>query len=355
MGLLVSTVSCEYGANATTDRTPYSMSKAYCKWPVVAAIIIGALIVLHLVVSLVRCMCCGLECCFACCACCNACCPSPRGSSRKDSGGTYKQQPQWPQGPQPYGFVNPMAYGPPAGTGGVATFDAPSKSMGMGARTVTEDSLPIMPTWESASTRRVEDPDAIAEEEDADAHLHQEQAAHAEGGQSYAMSTMNPTGDEARQSLLAPQPQRPIQQSALQNPVQSPYDYQDTGYHSPAQNGFEGRQAQQNYAANPYQDNTYHYNIPQQGISHATPAPSYHTQQPMSPYQQRPAYPAQPPQQTDNYYGANPYQASQYQQQPTYEADTSYNSYAPQRASSGGWGEGGVIDRRPVNGSWRDV
>jgi len=244
-----------------------------------------------------------------------------------------------------------MAYGPQAG--GVATFDAPSKSMGMGARTVTEDSLPVMPTWESASTRRVEDPDAIVEEEDA--HLQQEQAAHATGGESYAMSPMNPSGDEARQSLLAPQPQRPIQQSALQSPPQRPYEYQDTGYHSPAQHEFEGRQMQTNYAPNPYQDNTYNYNTAQQGISHATPAPSYHTQQPMSPYQPRPTYPAQPSQQTDNYYAANPYQSSQYQLQPTYEADTSYNSYAPQRAPSGGWGEGGSINRRPVNGSWRDV
>ncbi|OCK89973.1 uncharacterized protein K441DRAFT_581554, partial [Cenococcum geophilum 1.58] len=38
------------------------MAKAYCKWPVIAVIIIGSCIVLSILFCLFRCICCGAEC-----------------------------------------------------------------------------------------------------------------------------------------------------------------------------------------------------------------------------------------------------------------------------------------------------
>lgn len=274
-----------------------------------------------------------------------------------------------------------MVY-PSAGSG-VATFDAPSKRPGI----VSEDTLPAMPSWSNAQTRRVEDPDALPEEQEP-LHNDHEDAGHVPGQQSYAMEPMSPVGggvpqrqlspyqDEARQSLLAPQPQRPVQQSTLQSPVQSTFGYDNTGYMSPAsqqhqQQGQYGYGAseldapQSQYASNPYHDNNYGYNNSQQhstAYTAPTPAPSYHTQQPTSPYGQRAVYTSPPPQQSSSYgYGNNPYSGQYQQQHPsemgtaynTQEMDTSYNPRPVQRAPSNGYGN--EYDRRPGNGSWREV
>jgi len=272
----------------------------------------------------------------------------------------------------------------PSATNGVATFDAPSKRTG----TVSEDALPAMPSWSNAQTRRVEDPNALPEEQEP-LHDDHDDAGHVPGQQSYAMGPMSPVGDalaspqrlpspyqdDARQSLLAPQPQRPVQQSALQSPVQSTFGYDNTGYMSPASQQHQ-QQGQHTYgasemdtpgayAANPYHDNSYGYNNSQQhstAYAAPTPAPSYHTQQPTSPYGQRTAYTSPPPpQQSSSYgYGNNPY-SGQYQQQHPQEMGTTYNNqemdtaYNSQRAPSNGWSNGTEYDRRPANGSWREV
>ena len=132
------------------------MSKTYCKWPVIAAIIIASLIALSLIWCVARCLCCGVECCCGCLSCCNACCPSPR---RRDKGG-YQQAPPTPyQYQQPPPMHNPYFASGGAGNRSVAqtaTFDSPSQKY-------NEDALPAMPSWSNASSRRIEQPH---EEED---------------------------------------------------------------------------------------------------------------------------------------------------------------------------------------------
>jgi hypothetical protein len=248
-----------------------------------------------------------------------------------------------------------MMYGPPGGAGGIATFDAPSKNTGR----VHEDTLPMMPTWETSNTRRVEHP-----EDEEDAHLdHEDAGTTVSGQQSFAMGPVSPTtglpprpqrlisygGDEARQSLLAPQPQRPVQQSALQSPVQSPtYGYEDTSYTSPshvynATSELDSAPTSQGYAANPYQDNSYNnYNNRPAPASYTSPAPSYHTSRPMANSQQYGGYTSPPPpQQAQNtgYYGANPYASAPapYQQHGSQDVGTAYASPAQQRMPSGGY------------------
>lgn len=141
------------------------MQKAYCKydehdfnwiiraqltssrWPVIIGIVIASLIVLSIVWCCVRCLCCGLSCCCECFS-CLTCCDSCRGR-RKSPRSNYADGPPAfapYQGYQP--APNPPAYEPPR----FATFDAPSKN-----GNIHEDSLPAMPSWDSATSRRVED------------------------------------------------------------------------------------------------------------------------------------------------------------------------------------------------------
>ncbi|KIW99080.1 uncharacterized protein Z519_00743 [Cladophialophora bantiana CBS 173.52] len=129
------------------------MQKSYCKWPVIAAIVIGSLILLSVLFCIARCICCGAEICSCCMSCCGGCC---RGGRSRDRPSKYKddytRMPPTPyQGYQP--APSPMAYG------GVnpsvpqfATFDDPSTK-----RMINEDALPPMPSWDTATKRRVED------------------------------------------------------------------------------------------------------------------------------------------------------------------------------------------------------
>ncbi|KAL1991030.1 hypothetical protein VTN49DRAFT_5534 [Thermomyces lanuginosus] len=133
------------------------MEKTYCKWPVIAGIIVGSIILLSLAACLISCICCGYQCCRSCCGCCYDCCDCCVPSRHKNSGaskhspppGPYYQQPA-PPPPMQYGTA-PGPKAPPAYRGAtVAQFDTTPKP-------VSEDSLPAMPTWADARTRRVED------------------------------------------------------------------------------------------------------------------------------------------------------------------------------------------------------
>ncbi|OAL25001.1 hypothetical protein AYO20_10535 [Fonsecaea nubica] len=127
------------------------MQKSYCKWPVIAAIVIGSLILLSVLFCIARCLCCGVEICSCCMSCCGGCCRGSRSRERpskfKDD---YTRMPPTPyQGYQP--TPSPMAYGNPNAPQ-FATFDDPSTK-----RMINEDSLPPMPSWDTATKRRVED------------------------------------------------------------------------------------------------------------------------------------------------------------------------------------------------------
>ncbi|KAI4716843.1 hypothetical protein E4T48_06971 [Aureobasidium sp. EXF-10727] len=132
------------------------MAKAYCKWPVIIGIIVGAVIAISVIWCLVRCLCCGLECCcscFSCFSCCTSCCSH---SHHRQNG--YSQ-------PAPPQFAAPQytQYQPAAApvyraqqqhqTPQYAHFDAPS-----GNKQFNEDALPAMPSWNTSRTLRQHEP-----------------------------------------------------------------------------------------------------------------------------------------------------------------------------------------------------
>ncbi|OJD19001.1 hypothetical protein AJ78_01030 [Emergomyces pasteurianus Ep9510] len=133
------------------------MAKSYCKWPVIVGIVVGGIILLGAVWGIIACACCGYTCCKGCCACCSCCCPSSRKKSHDrtkyaDEHSTYDSQNrhlsagyQRPPAPPVYDshHSNPTKF---------AQFDTAHP------RTkANDDALPQMPTWDSATTRRVED------------------------------------------------------------------------------------------------------------------------------------------------------------------------------------------------------
>ncbi|KAL6249164.1 hypothetical protein RBB50_004227 [Rhinocladiella similis] len=126
------------------------MQKAYCKWPAIIGIVVGSLILLSLIWCFARCLCCGAELC----ACCVRCCPCGSSGRRRDRTkfqDDYSRMPPTPYGGyQPAPAPAPMAYGANPMTPQFATFEEPSKK-------INEDSLPPMPSWDTAVKRRVED------------------------------------------------------------------------------------------------------------------------------------------------------------------------------------------------------
>ncbi|RAL17258.1 uncharacterized protein BO97DRAFT_3035 [Aspergillus homomorphus CBS 101889] len=146
-------------ASSTFSSWDSCMSKAYCKWPVIAAIIVGALILLSIIACVVNCLCCGIQCCTGCCGCCSMCCPSPRNRQRKAqySDDPYPP-PEMPGAMPPSMPVNtpyqPLQQPPVYRGAEVARFDAPTSPVGSKFH---DDALPAMPSWDNAVTKRVED------------------------------------------------------------------------------------------------------------------------------------------------------------------------------------------------------
>ncbi|KAK4990998.1 hypothetical protein LTR66_006650 [Elasticomyces elasticus] len=104
-------------AKTTLSSWDNCMSKAYCKWPTIAGIILGSLIVLSLAI-----------------------CLQPP---------VQYQQPPYQQ--QYQSQLPPIYNNPPAQ---YAQFDASGTK---GGHQIHEDSLPIMPSWDNAISRKVED------------------------------------------------------------------------------------------------------------------------------------------------------------------------------------------------------
>ncbi|KAH6650644.1 hypothetical protein F5144DRAFT_55014 [Chaetomium tenue] len=134
------------------------MQVNYCKWPAIALIIVGGLIIFAVAWCMIRCLCCGLSCCCSCFQClkccgnCCGCCDPPRGSRHK-----YLDEPYIPpnhgykaQEPMHAGFDS-RSTAAPVSKGSAfpqfAEFDAGGKK--------DDDSLPQMPEWESAERKKV--------------------------------------------------------------------------------------------------------------------------------------------------------------------------------------------------------
>jgi hypothetical protein len=166
-------------ARTTFSSWDNCMAKAYCKWPVIAAIIIGGLILFSVITCIARCICCGAECACCCFRCCTSCCGG--GGGGRKSHKRINSEPARPY-PQSYGppppanpYAQAHAAAPPAPVFApqpvnqqyrsnpmptftpaaqperpqFATFDS-SKAV------VNEDSLPAMPTWKDGRDVHVE-------------------------------------------------------------------------------------------------------------------------------------------------------------------------------------------------------
>ncbi|KAK4132439.1 hypothetical protein BT67DRAFT_407222 [Trichocladium antarcticum] len=133
------------------------MQVNYCKWPVIAVIIIGGLIIASIVWCIIRCACCGLSCCcgcFSCLKCCGnccGCCDPPRGSRNK-----YLDEPYIPphhaykaEAPMHTGFGPPVM---PAAKAATPTFPQYAE---FETSKKHEDALPQMPSWEGAEKKKV--------------------------------------------------------------------------------------------------------------------------------------------------------------------------------------------------------
>ncbi|ROT36877.1 hypothetical protein SODALDRAFT_209387 [Sodiomyces alkalinus F11] len=127
------------------------MAVDWCRWPVIAAIIVGGLIILSIVICVARCLCCGVSCCcqfFSCLKCCGNCCGAfdpPGGKRRKYLDEPYNAPNQGykPHPPMFTPAAAPVAAAPPQ----YAEFDASKKG--------DADALPAMPTWEGAGSKKV--------------------------------------------------------------------------------------------------------------------------------------------------------------------------------------------------------
>lgn len=136
------------------------MKASFCKWPVIAVIIIGSLIILAILWCIVRCACCAKSCCcgcfqcLKCCGNCCGCCDAPNDRRHK-----YLDEPYIPphhgyqqQAPMQASYHPPPpqhVHEPPQ----YASFDTPKN----------QDSLPQMPSWEGAGSKKVmiEDDEAV--------------------------------------------------------------------------------------------------------------------------------------------------------------------------------------------------
>ncbi|KAI9682910.1 MAG: hypothetical protein M1829_006346 [Trizodia sp. TS-e1964] len=141
------------------------MANSYCKWPVIAGCIIGGFIAL----SIVWCIA-SASCCCSCARCCSCC--GPWGSRRakySQDDSAYRSQPnngyihpspQVFQPPPPNHYAQQGYHAPPAQPTyeppQFATFDVRRDNQPVIAPgPINEDSLPVMPSWEHAPSKKV--------------------------------------------------------------------------------------------------------------------------------------------------------------------------------------------------------
>ena len=114
------------------------------RWPAIIGIIVASVVVISIVVCCVRCLYCGLSCCCDCFGCF-------RGRNRKRT--KYADTPS-PFNPAPFqGYQpanSPHGYQPPQ----YAHFDANPNGNATGGK-MNEDSLPAMPSWDNAPSRKI--------------------------------------------------------------------------------------------------------------------------------------------------------------------------------------------------------
>ncbi|KAI4775594.1 hypothetical protein E4T52_09440 [Aureobasidium sp. EXF-3400] len=142
------------GVKNTFSGWDQCMTKAYCKWPVIIGIVVGAVIAISVIWCLVRCLCCGLECCCSCLSCFSCCTSCCNNNHRRHQGYTQPPPPvsQFPQYAQYQPAAAPVYRSQQQQKPQYAHFDAPSKPY-------NEDALPAMPSWNNSRTLRQQDTD----------------------------------------------------------------------------------------------------------------------------------------------------------------------------------------------------
>lgn len=150
---------------------PSCLHVTLTRWPVIAVIIVGGLIVFSVVWCIIRCACCGLSCCCECCQfmkCCGnccGCCDPPRGKRHKyldepyiPPNQGYKMQP--PMNPH----FSPVVPAMTPVTTGVTTAGATQGFSSSAPQYAEfdvskpkggEDALPAMPSWDGADKKKV--------------------------------------------------------------------------------------------------------------------------------------------------------------------------------------------------------
>ncbi|KAK1752507.1 hypothetical protein QBC47DRAFT_59369 [Echria macrotheca] len=146
------------------------MAATYCKWPVIAIMIIGGLIIFSVVWCIIRCACCGLSCCCECCQClkccgnCCGCCDPPRGKRSKyldepyipPNQGYKMQPPMNPHFPPVAPAMTPALTGVSTGVTAAAVAGGPPQYAEFDvSKKGGEDALPAMPSWEDAGKKKV--------------------------------------------------------------------------------------------------------------------------------------------------------------------------------------------------------
>lgn len=139
------------------------MAATYCKWPVIIIIAIVGLIVFSVLWCIIRCACCGLSCCctcFSCLKCCDCCgCCSGCCDGRKDKPHKYLDEEYNRKIPrdlnQGYQAPMPMVTGAVAAPPQYAQFEVGKNGLAVTPAPVSEDALPPMPSWDSASKKRI--------------------------------------------------------------------------------------------------------------------------------------------------------------------------------------------------------
>jgi hypothetical protein len=320
-------------------------------------IIVGSLILLSVLFCIGRCLCCGAECACCCFRCCAGCCGGGRNKKHKhldsvpptpyDRGGPPAQawNQQYQSQPQP-AYHSPLAAAPTpfqsasAAAPQFATFEAPSKK-------IHEDSLPAMPSWETAASKKVE----VWEEPEA-----------------HELEKLNPHGQSTVttfNSVASPQPVRPgpgppspysEHDAFLANNHQyGASQYSLTGGQTSGVtrgDGYRGTSP----APNPYGGYAQH-NVSQPSIGQQYSGSRQDVGQ--SPYGQTQRGYGQQQQyggSQQNYGRNDPYHSPV---SPVY-APSGSTAYEPQRQQDhsppyGGGGGYGQQGRKPVNGSWKDV
>jgi len=321
------------------------------RWPVIVAIIIGALIVLSIVTCVARCLCCGAECACCCFRCCAGCCPSGERRGYNKQGTPPASYPPQPYN-QPYQSQPPLQYG--------AQQPAPQPGYNSGkpqfarfdvSKPVNEDALPAMPSWEEASSRKVEVAE-ISESHEMD-KLNSDGLAPS-GAPKLPNFESEPTEESSQPTgLIGHGDSSSGYRGSAPAPAQA-----NAGYGNQAYGGYPP-QGQVGYGNRPGYDRNNSYGSPQRS--------------PMAPPQ---GYGSAQGGYSNREYGqSQPQSGRQNQSSPVYapsgstvyepqNANGQYNAHNPS-ANAGGYGaypgnpsygnQGYGEPRRPVQGSWRDI